>query len=219
MQSELTTLGFAGGNSYDLIFYIAVFLSALDKKVLLVDNSPCKALSYCIPTPKGMDAEETLTCYERLKLCKDTNIEKSHGEYDYILIDFGMNLDHKNIACIDYRFLVTDTRIHNLDALQIFRKEDQDYYLLVRDIVKGINESYLPMLLDHKGLKGKKNYYLYLDETDSEAGSALQYYHSYNFKKLSPGIKLLIRELLKEINITDIKAIKAATKKIRKGGI
>ncbi len=218
MQNEIKTLGFAGIYSYDLIFYLAVLLSTLDKKVLLVDNSPCKALSYCIPAPKGME-EGTIYCSERLELRKDTNIEKVHDEYDYILIDFGMNLNHKDIMHTDYRFLVADTRIHNLDALTIFSKADQDYYLLVRDIVKGINETYLPMLLEHKGLRGKKNYYLYLEETDSEAGSVLQYYHSYNYKKLSPGIKLLLRELLFEINITDRKTIKEATKKIRKGGI
>lgn len=218
MQNEMKTLGFAGIYSYDLIFYLAVFLSALDKKVLLVDNSPCKALSYCIPAAKGME-EDILYCSERLELCKDTNIEKVHDEHDYILIDFGMNLNHKDITHTDYRFLVTDTQIHNLDTLKRFSKEDQDYYLLVRDIVKGINETYLPMLLEHKGLRGKKNYYLYLEETDSEACSVLQYYHSYNYKKLSPGIKLLLRELLFEINLTDLKAIKEATKKIRKGGI
>ncbi|WOO36110.1 hypothetical protein R2R35_20270 [Anaerocolumna sp. AGMB13020] len=218
MQNEKKILGFAGIYSYDLIFYLAVFLSALDKKVLLVDNAPYKALSDCMPIPKGME-EDILSCSERLELCKDTEIESVYDEYDYILIDFGMNLNHKDILHSDYRFLVTDTRIHNLNALKAFSKNNQDYYLLVRDIVKGINETYLPMLLEHKGLRGKKNYYLYLNETDIEAGSVLQYYHSFNYKKLSPEIKLLLKELLFEIRITDLKAIKEATKKIRKGGI
>lgn len=218
MQNEKKILGFAGIYSYDLIFYLAVFLSALDKKVLLVDNSPYKALSDCVPIPKGME-EVILSCSERLELRKDTEIESVYDEYDYILIDFGMNLNHKDILHSDYRFLVTDTRIHNLNALKAFSKNNQDYYLLVRDIVKGINETYLPMLLEHKGLRGKKNYYLYLNETDIEVGSVLQYYHSFNYKKLSPEIKLLLKELLFEIRITDLKAIKEATKKIRKGGI
>ncbi len=49
MPNKAVNIGFAGTESYDLILYLAVMLTALDKKVLLVDNSCHKALSCCIP--------------------------------------------------------------------------------------------------------------------------------------------------------------------------
>lgn len=49
MPNKAVSIGFAGTESYDLILYLAVMLTALDKKVLLVDNSCHKALSCCIP--------------------------------------------------------------------------------------------------------------------------------------------------------------------------
>lgn len=218
MQNEVKRLGFAGGCSYDLIFYLAVYLTAMEKKVLLLDNSPVKALSYCITSPRGMDSK-ILVYGEKLELLKDTSFDKVHEEYDYILTDFGMNLNSEELIHNDYRFLVTDTKMHNIDALQAMNKEDEEYNLIVRDITKGMNEMYLPMLLEHKGLKGKKNYYIYWDEKDNEASSVLQYSHKYNLDKLSPGINIFIREILLEISNTDKKALKTALKKIRRGGI
>ncbi|SHJ79016.1 hypothetical protein SAMN02745136_00865 [Anaerocolumna jejuensis DSM 15929] len=278
MPNKAASIGFAGTESYDLILYLAVMLTALDKKVLLVDNSCHKALSCCIPVSditgrekvvhyKGLDIRrekevryegvdllrekevccegvdllkekevccegvdllrkkdvryeeldirrEKEICYMGVDISKDTPLVTLEGEYDFILMDFGQNISHKDIKACDSLCLVTDTGLHNIAVIEPLKAAVEDVYLLIREIPNRLDENYILKLINEKGILGKKSFYFYFDEADKEAMTALQYYNSVSYKRLSPAIKYFLKELSREAFGMNERQVKLAEKKL-----
>ncbi|MGN6711545.1 hypothetical protein [Anaerocolumna jejuensis] len=239
MPNKAASIGFAGTESYDLILYLAVMLTALDKKVLLVDNSCHKALSCCIPVSditgrekevryEGVDLlrkkevryeeldirREKEICYMGVDISKDTPLVTLEGEYDFILMDFGQNISHKDIKACDSLCLVTDTGLHNIAVIEPLKAAVEDIYLLIREIPNGLDENYILKLINEKDIWGKKSFYFYFDEVDKEAMTALQYYNSVSYKKLSPAMKYFLKEISREVFGMNERQVKLAEKEL-----
>lgn len=211
------SIGFAGADSYDLIIYLAVFLKALEREVLLIDKSGRNALSFCIQSPEMLKPDNEVVHFRGLDIVTDSDPAAMRAEYDYILTDFGDLVDHPGLAACNNIFLVTDTKYHNLINIKDMSAVYSDYYLLVRDITAGINERYLPQFLINNGLQGIKNFCIYWDEGDREAMTELQYHHYFVYKRLSPGMKEFLKEVLTEILGFGNVELKYAAKKVRRG--
>lgn len=213
MPNKAASIGFAGTESYDLILYLAVMLTALDKKVLLVDNSCHKALSCCIPVSDIAGREKDVH-YKGLDVRRDTPLVTLEGEYDFILMDFGQNISHNDIKSCDSLCLVTDTGLHNIAVIEPLKAAVEDTYLLIRELPNGLDENFVLKLINEKEIWGKKSFYFYFDEADKEAMAALQYNNSVSYKKLSPAIKYFLKEISREAFGMNERQVKLAEKKL-----
>ncbi|SHO47036.1 hypothetical protein [Anaerocolumna xylanovorans] len=216
MPSKAKRMGFAGTDSYDLIMYLAVLLIASDKKVLLVDNSLQKALSCCVPPVDMTSVKERKACYRGLDIQKETYMEVMGEEYDYVLADFGQEMNQKALKTCDTVFLVTDTRLHNMTGIEYFRGAWDNTCLLIRDITEGMEEKYIHKLLQEKGIQERRSYYFYFDETDREMAAMLQYYNSFSYKKLSPAIRYFLKDALRGFFGMDEAQLNLAEKKLKR---
>lgn len=216
MPNKAISVGFVGTDSYDLLMYLAIMLTVSGKKTLLVDNSCHKALFCCIPVSDRITGMEKEVCYKGMAVRKDTLLDSLEGGYDYILADFGQNLKHKDIKYCTTVFLVTDTGLHNMAAIESFCAAMSNMYVLIRDIPCGMNEKCILKLLNEKGIMGKKSYYFYFDEADREAMAALQYYNNFHYKKLSPAIHHFLKEILPEVFGIEEKQLKLTEKKLKR---
>lgn len=220
MQNNFRSIGFLGTDSYDLIIYLAAFLQAMEKKVLLVDNSESRGLQYCIPSRQIQLEAGPLWSSPETYLAEETLGREIYGAeqeaYDYVIFDFGQCTDNPLLAACNDIFLVTDTKLHNIINLKRNTRIHRDYYLLVREITGGVNEKYLPELLKDKGIMGRRHFFLYWDEEDREVMTELQYHHSFSYKRLSPGIQAFLKEVLEVIFGFDKKETRLAEKRVRR---
>lgn len=215
MPSKVNYIGFAGTDSYDLILYLAAMLTTSKRKVLLADNSRRKALSFCIPVSGTEGSERKEISYKGMEFRLDMSAEPQEG-WDYVLVDFGQNVNHEGIKACDTLFLVTDTGLHNMAAIEPLGAKFRNIYLLLREIPGGLEENYIHKLLQEKGLEEKKSYYFYLDGGDREAMTALQYNNSLCYRKLSPAVKYFIQDILKEVFELEENEIKLAEKELKR---
>lgn len=79
MQNNFRSIGFLGTDSYDLIIYLAAFLQAMEKKVLLVDNSESRGLQYCIPSRQIQLEAGSLWSAQETYLAEETRGREIYG--------------------------------------------------------------------------------------------------------------------------------------------
>ncbi|BCK00626.1 hypothetical protein [Anaerocolumna chitinilytica] len=215
MPSKANCIGFAGTDSYDLIIYLAAMLTAAKRKILLSDNSCQKALTFCVPLSDAKVRNRTEICYKGINFLQDINLVPSE-EYDFVLADYGNNVNHLGLQGCNTLFLVTDTGLHNIAVIEPLGIQFKNVYLLLREIPEGMKEEYIHKLLQVKGLDEKKSYYFYLDDSDREAMAALQYNNSLSYRELSPSVKFFIWDILQEVFKLGKNEIKLAEKELKR---
>ena len=138
MDSKM--IGFLGVDKYDLILYLSRILYQMHKKVLLIDCSQSKALTYSIPIPNQILCEESdsyVISYRGVDFTKNHILTKDllkryQEEYDLVIIDFGFNKDHELIQNCTHIVLVIDQKLHNWKGLKevLIPKECQVFLVL-----------------------------------------------------------------------------------------
>ena len=119
---ENKILGFFGVDKYDIILYLSRILYTLNKKILLLDCSENRALTYSIPMPNQILCEERdcyIVNYRGIDCASNSFIsqelmEKYKQEYDVILMDFGFQENHELVENCTHIVLVLDQKLHNL---------------------------------------------------------------------------------------------------------
>ena len=139
MESRI--LGFIGSDKYDIILYLSQILRTLEYKVLIVDCSESKALTFCIPEPK-IDKSAVLYMREAVQEEKSyyithqgcefirnlsyEQIMEKRKEYDYIMIDFGFHQEERMLAACSLVVLCVDQQLQNMIALQpVFQEREE----------------------------------------------------------------------------------------------
>lgn len=218
-------IGFVGSDKYDILLYISKILCQLGQRILLVDYSESRALTYSIPTPHGERVfytvreedclryqvkgpqEEDPISYQGFDFVIEPMYDtllKLRGNYDIILIDFGFQVYSKLITSCELIYLCSDAQLHHimqLKPLKLLEEEIKDKcYLLYRQVYDcKIHASYLLDELDFD-LESDHIYTYYEDLVDMKYCIDSQYNHTYHFMKISKGLKscllFLIRTML-----------------------
>lgn len=217
-------IGFLGADKHDILLYLSKILCKLNQKVLLVDYSENRALTYCIPSPGGERNFYTVQESEKLRYCTridgekedecisyqgfDFIIEPMYGTlmeiskaYDVILVDFGFQVYSKLITACDQIYLCLDPQLHHVMQLKPLKQLEAEIkercYLLFRQVYDcKISAGYL---LEELGMElSKEQVFLYYEEAmDLKYCIDSQYNHIFHFMKISRGLKSCLLFLLR----------------------
>ena len=223
MESKI--IGFLGAEKYDILLYLSRILTRLKQRVLLVDYSENRALTYCIPMPGGCTGlvtfHESNTMSPEARDCNvydekisyegvDFLIEPRYRdllqvreEYDIILVDFGFQVYSQLIRECSQVFLCVDQQLHNICQLKPLKLMvegiGERISLLFRQVYDcKISVAYLMEELDLKFTQ--ENIFEYYQETsDMKYCIDSQYNHSFQFTHISKGLKSCILFILRKI--------------------
>lgn len=217
-------IAFLGADKYDILLYLSRILSRLNQKVLLVDYSENRALTYCIPTPQirqeilmvrensGIQMGHSCDCinYQGVDFLvepKYSYLMKIKEKYDIILIDFGFQVYSKLLKECGQIYLCIDQQLHNIMQLkpikQLGAEIESKCYLLFRQVYDcKISSMYLMEELDLE-VAPERVFQYYQDSQDMKYCIDSQYNHSFQFAHISRGLKscllFVVRHLLPQV--------------------
>ena len=200
--------GFAGYECEDVVLYLAKIVTALERKIVIVDRTEQESLMEIfrhrlIPEP-GKKITETE--YEGILITVDT---VCYEEYDEVFLVFGYRLMHPKLYECHNLILVTDGVPSHASMLQKVGKWERRQCILIRDLVPVKHgETYLTMLA---GAEGWKCCLLPLQEQDVRWKCSLGTGEHIRIQSLSAGMRQILMKLtvwiLQEESETEIKKI------------
>lgn len=208
------TIGFIGSDKAEIILYLSRIVTKLNKRVLIQDLSDTKALSYCV-NGSAEELEDIITYH-----CSDfTNCYELQNmmAYDFVLADFGYNLEHPDIKKCCEIWILTDPQIHHVLALKTLKLEkEQKRILILKDYIRGkISPKYIMRELEELSI-ATDPYVIYWDQDDWKSAINCQYNNLSFFDKLSIEYLDLFAEQLEESGITK-RQLKRAFKQVGRG--
>jgi hypothetical protein len=132
-------VAFAGVDNFDNILYISRILLNLGNKVLIVDHSDTRSLSYSVPQPEGILSEKKIITYRQIDFTEMTLNKEIAAAYDDILIAYGFKEPVEDIAICNQLIWVTDLYRFNYEReispdYMIYFKEARTRHLLIKDV-------------------------------------------------------------------------------------
>ncbi|WFR59543.1 hypothetical protein QA584_10755 [Anaerocolumna sp. AGMB13025] len=221
MSINAKTIGFLGIEAYDLILFLSKLLLNLNQKVLLIDNSDTGALTCCIPVPDSLNPKVSKVSYQKIDFVKERASSEYEKAYDFILIDFGFKVNHKEIGNCSILYLITDKqqhntlRFHNLKLIHVLK--EQETYLIIKDLLNSESAAYLTDSLRDKINNIKQYFYLFEDDIDRENMVSLQYNNEVKFRRQSGQYKNLLMQILTEALQFNRTEVILAYKKAKRG--
>lgn len=218
---ENNIVAYVGYHSFDIILYLSRILHKLGRKVLIIDNSDTAALKTSIPQIPLVNSDNSIITYRHVDFTRKSIAAEEMGNYDDILIDYGMNTPKSPLSLLTRIVFVTDMYEFNMDRLAGLKYYDDlkiEKELLIRE---GTNTKFTPdyiMEKIEKRVSADNISVLFRDDDDYENVLLCHYNKVFRFTNISGLLrKYLINEIkILCINETD-KNIKAAYKKARKG--
>ena len=125
----MKTIGFIGAyDKTDLIIYIARILTAMNKRVLVIDTTFLQKAKYIVPAISP--AKTYITTYE--------DIDIAVGFYDYYSIKSYLGISEQ--ANLDYDYIFID--IDSYECLESFNIQmaDKNYFVTGLEILSGLQE-------------------------------------------------------------------------------
>lgn len=206
-ECEAKTISFLGIESYDIILYLARILSNLGKRILVIDVSDRGALSNGLydssealvdNTEPGILSHQGLDfiprVYEWIYRGDFYNqfLYHTNCDYDYILIDYGLNIGHTAIEKSTLVIMVSDMQKHNIESLlPVMEQLDLPKEIVIKDVV--------PCKIKAKDLlpdkvREIKNVIHYLDIDINDIANKIQMQHTrlISLKKCSKKMKDLL---------------------------
>jgi hypothetical protein len=215
------TMGFLGIEAYDLILYLSKLLLNLNQKVLLIDNSETGALTCCIPVPDSLNPKVSKISYRNMDFVRDRASLEYEKAYDFILIDFGFKLNHKEIGNCSILYLITDEQQHNTLRIQNLKLNLEiklpEVYLIIKALINSESSDYLSDCLKDKIVNIRQYFYLYEDDTDRENMVLLQFNNEIKLKRQSGQYKYLLEQILTEALQFNRTEVTKAYKKAKRG--
>ncbi|MFA9463294.1 MAG: hypothetical protein ACERKN_03270 [Velocimicrobium sp.] len=122
IEKEYLAIGFAGCGQVELIAGCAAFYKKENKKLLCMDFSKTAALRSIIPLPQELEQTKNVVLSYRtidyIHADPTSKIQDFAFDYDIVLIDFGREINHRQIEDCDKMYYVTDMLRHNVLLLK-----------------------------------------------------------------------------------------------------
>lgn len=195
MQAKL--IGFVGIEKYDIIYYLASVISALNKSVLVVDSSDEESLKTTIPTI--FLEENDVFHYKNMDVVLDPKTTSvDFNSYDYVLIDFGFDVKNKTLITMNEIYMVTDLQMHHAHEFKDLELGlYQERFLIVRDSLKYKSiDRYILQEFDSKSIGLHNSFALRLDEQDKLRMLDCMYNDSFKFNDISSSFQNLLYAIL-----------------------
>lgn len=197
---EAKVIGMAGIDSYDVVSYASRILLNLNCKVLLIDNTGRASLfrTACNPHDDVIRPYD----YRGVRFLHKADLTQEMLQlYDYIFIDFGYALNHKDINSCSEVWIFTDLQMHNTESFEGWSlPSDIPRFLVVRDafdfkvtpdlVLQFVNQS-SNLNIPTSNLK-----YLPFNYEDMQARLACQYNNVFMFKKISAEMTDLLNTIV-----------------------
>lgn len=199
-------VGFFGVDKYDVILYIASLISCADKKILLVDYSENKALSYSVQKPMNLDTEIYSTRIKNVDFLSADHINAALN-YDYVFIDFGFNYEHVDVDKCQCYISITDQQIHNIESLKKLNPFDIGKAVIILSGVNyKIDSNFVAQQLNLKN--NDKMFFVYDDNVNTIHKLDCLYTNKISFKRCSKDFKAMIFGIVDLILSEDTQDIK-----------
>ncbi len=220
----MKTIGFIGAyDKMDFIIYVAKVLTALGKKILVIDNTIMQKARYIIPTINPSPTKSYVTEYEKIEVAVGLEsydeIKKYLGihldkklEYDIALIDVDSieNFQKFNISNCNKKYFVTSFDLYSLKkGLEVFNGIVEPIkltkILFAKDIVKEDDE-YLNFITLGMKIIWNEDYKVYLpiDNGDQSVIIENQRVAKIGIRKLSAQYKESLSYVVEDILEKDI---------------
>jgi hypothetical protein len=216
-------IAYIGIDNFDNIIYLSRILMKLGKKVLIVDHSETRSLTFTIPQPEGVSCEQNIVTYQRVDFTAMTITKDMVAAYDDILIAFGFMEPMPDIEFCNRIVLVTNLYRFNYEKKLNFHyyynsKEDTMKSLLVKDVV--VSKITADIIVERMNMQVSEDNIsvLYLDERDYLNGLICHYNGAFRFHDISKQHKnYLIEEAGKLYPEIDCNLRKAACRQAGRG--
>lgn len=232
----MKTVGFIGAyDKTDLIIYIAKILTAMKKKVLVIDTTILQKTKYIVPTISP--AKAYVTTYEDIDIATgfyDYDSIKSYlgmpihaiFNYDYIFIDIDQNecAEDFNIKEADKNYFVTGFDAYSLKrGLEIIsgfqEKLNLTKILFTKNLLKEEEEYFNYLALGVKVNWNDETIYFPFEQGDGDVIIQNQISQKIRFKKLSELYKESLMYITNELleNQAASNEVKKVFKQLEKG--
>lgn len=202
---ENKIIGFLGVDKYDIILYLSRILYKLNKKILLLDCSENRALTYSIPMPNHILCEgddSYIVNYRGIDCASNSVItqeimEKYKQEYHVILMDFGFQENHELVENCTHIVLVLDQKLHNLKRIRQFSlpKECEKFLIFYEVYGCKISLNYIieELVFD---IPEDNIYEVFQDSVDIKRSIDCQYNDVIRFHKLTKPYQKLLHSIV-----------------------
>lgn len=207
-------IGFIGIEAHDLILYLSRILKGLANKVLLVDYAEHQSLARSIPIINQGDPLGYIIEYHGIYFTQKEHIEEIYGDYDIVLIQFGMvRFDMEQLAfigngqmlsnCTEIIYVVDQQRHHMEPLLQMathLSNADKKELILRNMIHSNIDEYYIRSKFKEKiALEDYEIHVFYYDERDIKSGLLAQYNDQFTFPNISKDLKNYLQNKIHQL--------------------
>ena len=176
-------VGFVGYECEDIVLYLAKMLSALGKKVAIIDRTEQEMLLEVLGMYGNKENSAREGDFSGIWI---TDQGVNYEEYDVILLLFGYRLIHPKLYECEVLIMVTDGVPAHASLLRKIGHWDRKQYLLIRNLVPMKHtEQYLAMLADNEKAYCEIPY----DERDARMRYGLGSFEDCSIKRLSSGMK------------------------------
>lgn len=108
---------FIGSDKYDIVIEYAALLTQLGGKVIVFDITETREIFYSMPNPYSNTSFEN----NQVMYSNDlSRIDERTSAYDYVLFDFGYNVNDELVKQCEKVIYVTDQQAHHLTRLTEF---------------------------------------------------------------------------------------------------
>ena len=188
-------VGFVGYECEDIVLYLARILTALGKKVAVVDRTEQEMLLEVLELKNEMKKELYADDFYGIWV---TDQGVSQEEYDIIFYLFGYRLIHPKLYECETLIMVTDGVPAHASLLRKIGDFWKKQYLVIRNLVPMKHtEQYLAILADNENSYCEIPY----DESDIRMRYSLSSYSKCAVKQLSTGMKRALIILLKFLSV------------------
>lgn len=186
-------VGFVGYECEDIVVYLARILSALGKKVAIIDRTEQEMLIEVLDLQKRKRNESREGFVSGVWI---TSQGVNYDEYDVVFLLFGYRLLHPKLYECEILVMVTDGVPAHASLLRKIGRWERKQYLLIRNLVPMKHtEQYLAMLAEHEQEYCEIPY----DELDIRMRCSLSSYTKCSMKQLSAGMRKALIVLLRMI--------------------
>ncbi|MDF2544368.1 MAG: hypothetical protein K0S47_4086 [Herbinix sp.] len=217
-------IGYFGVDHYDIVIYMARVLYHMGKSILMVDHSDTKALSHCIPIPKGLDPTKNLITSRGIDFTMNKRLDDLSPNYDVTLISYGFqstSLNDTNL--LDKQIIITDLQLHHIEQIDEAMtsnriQQDIKTTLLIKDVIDCmLTPERIEDMITKKG-SIDHCYILYQDTLDLKSAILCQSNHATQVLRISRLLKRFIfDEIMNSYPDTKQKKLKEAYHEARRG--
>lgn len=213
-------VAFVGLESFDIILYLSRIMQSLGRKILVVDNSENKALTYSVPHIDWMNTLETIISNRRVDFTGMSVTGELATTYDDVLVDCGCKPPVTSIGLFTKIIYVTDMfeyNIRRIAQINYYQECKCEVSLLIRDLIN--TKITVEHIVEGLGKEIPEDMIsvLYRDDNDYEncLNSHINQVFTLNLSRLLKGYLMeQISNLCPQVTLNDIKE---AYKKARKG--